>query len=413
MKVSLSNTASNPNVRAAAYGLWEANLLAEFNVSFAVSPGSFLSRLGEFGYFSEIKRRIYDPVLKPYINTWPWFELGRRAASRVGLSRLVTNGNGIFNENSINIAFDKHVVSGLKFAARKEIGAVYSFEDVSSFSFKKGKSLGLHCLYELPIGYWRAMHRLLEREKERWPEWANTITGFNDSPEKLARKDEELELADHIFVASSFTASTLKEFPGKLPPVHVIPYGFPDANDDKRHYTNIFFGKKLKLLFVGSLSQRKGIADLFEAVKGLEGKIDLTVVGQRKANCPALDAALTKHHWIATLPHNDVLKLMRENDVLVFPSLFEGFGLVITEAMSQGMPVITTNRTAGPDIISHEKNGWLIEAGSIQALKGAIENVLNNPSVIARAGREAMQTARIRPWSVYGRELATCIRTIL
>ena len=59
MKVSLSNTATNPNVRAAAYGLWEANLLAEYNVSFAVSPGSVLSRMGELTLFSEIKRRIY------------------------------------------------------------------------------------------------------------------------------------------------------------------------------------------------------------------------------------------------------------------------------------------------------------------------------------------------------------------
>ena len=52
---------------------------------------------------------------------------------------------------------------------------------------------------------------------------------------------------------------------------------------------------------------------------------------------------------------------MREHDVFVFPSLFEGFGLVITESMSQGTPVITTDRTAGPDLIKNDENGWLLK----------------------------------------------------
>jgi glycosyltransferase involved in cell wall biosynthesis len=57
---------------------------------------------------------------------------------------------------------------------------------------------------------------------------------------------------------------------------------------------------------------------------------------------------------IAGSPHfriHEVLREMQRHDVLVFPSLFEGFGLVIVEAMSQGLPVITTSHTAGPDII--------------------------------------------------------------
>ena len=100
---------------------------------------------------------------------------------------------------------------------------------------------------------------------------------------------------------------------------------------------------------------------------------------------------------------------MREQDVLVFPSLFEGFGLVITEAMSQGTPVITTDRTAGPDLITHGENGWLIEAGSTEALKQAIEELLYRPEMIESTGRAAMETARLRPWEVYGMELAKAV----
>jgi len=99
--------------------------------------------------------------------------------------------------------------------------------------------------------------------------------------------------------------------------------------------------------------------------------------------------------------------------VLLFPSLFEGFGLVITEAMSQGTPVITTDRTAGPDLIKHGQNGWLIKAASTEALTNAIENLLSQPEQIAEAGRAAQVTAAQRPWSVYGRELAAAVRAVL
>ncbi len=104
---------------------------------------------------------------------------------------------------------------------------------------------------------------------------------------------------------------------------------------------------------------------------------------------------------------------MREHDVFVFPSLFEGFGLVITEAMSQGTPVITTDRTAGPDLIEHGRNGWLIEAGSTPALQAAIEELLHHPQQIASTGKEAMETARQRPWEVYGRELAKAVGRVI
>ena len=100
---------------------------------------------------------------------------------------------------------------------------------------------------------------------------------------------------------------------------------------------------------------------------------------------------------------------MQKNDVLVFPSLFEGFGLVITEAMSQGMPVITTERTAGPDLITHDHDGWLIKAGSTIALQEAIEQLLIHPEKLAYAGIEAMQTAIKRPWEVYKKELTEII----
>lgn len=409
MKVLISHPTSNEFNRAAAEGLLEANLLSGFHTAIAAFPGSMLDRLSEIGPLSEIRRRRFNPALQSFTSTRPWLELGRQVSMRANLANLTRHETGPFSVDAVYRDLDKKVASSLKQAYTKGTTAVYAYLDGALFSFRAAKSLGLECLYDLPIGYWRTARRLLQIEKERWPDWASTMTGLMDSDTKLACQDEELSMADRIFVASQFTANTLKDFPGNHAPVEVIPYGFPPVSST-REYNTRKQGRRLKLLFVGGLSQRKGIADLFSAVEGLQNHVELTVVGLKATNnCPALDASLARHRWIPSLPHNKILALMRENDVLVFPSLFEGFGLVITEAMSQGMPVITTDRTAGPDLIEHKKNGWLIEAASTQSLKESIEDILYHPQTVEEVGRDAMETARLRPWAVYKKELTQAI----
>lgn len=371
-----------------------------------------LDTLSTYRPFAEIKRRSFASQLKSKTRVWPWYELGRLLAAKARLKNLTKHESGLFCIDSVYQEFDKHVASTLQAKKNPSQKAIYAYEDGAEFSFHKAKNLGLECLYDLPIGYWRTAKRLMDKEAQKWPEWSATLTGLHNSEGKLARKDRELSLADRIFVASQFTADSLKDYPGKLAPVEVIPYGFPEVAEQKNH--SYYKGKGgLKLLFVGGLTQRKGIANLFAAVEPLGHHVKLTVVGQKtNADCPVLDAALAKHRWIPSLPHNEILKLMQAHDVLVFPSLFEGFGLVITEAMSQGTPVITTERTAGPDIIENGNNGWLIEAGSTIALQQAIETLLSSPKIIPEAGKAAMETARDRTWRDYGRELAAAIQQI-
>jgi glycosyltransferase involved in cell wall biosynthesis len=409
MQVLLAHPTGNANVRAAATGLLHADMLAAFYTTIATFPGSVLDRLSTYAPLAELSRRHFDISLQSKTRMWPWREVGRFAASKAGFATLVNHETGLFCVDSVYHSLDRHVATGLGAFARGKLDAVYAYEDGAATSFNHAKQLGIKCIYDLPIGYWRAAQLLLEPERTRWPEWSATLTGFEDSDAKLARKDEELQLADRILVASQFTADTLRAFPGTLAPIDVIPYGFP-ALGPARQYSGRRHGQPLKLLFVGGLSQRKGIADLFAAVERLTPHVELTVVGRKMGStCPALDSALSRHCWIPSLSHAEVLTLMRAHDVLVFPSLFEGFGLVITEAMSQGTPVITTDRTAGPDLIQHGNDGWLIEAGSTSALQAAIEELLVRPDSVASAGRAAREAASQRPWSIYGQELAATL----
>lgn len=409
MKIILSHPTGNENVRAVAMGLQNADMLAKFYTTIASFPGDLLDKFGNIGRLSEIRRRQFDIKLKSYTQPYPWLEAGRLVASRLKLKRMIQKETGIFSIDAIFTNHDKRVARYLNSYIKENVNAVYAYEDGALHSFIKARNMGLECLYDLPIGYWRSARILLDKEREKWPDWAGTLTGFSDSDEKLARKDQELQLASKIFVASRFTAKTLEDYPGQLAPIKVIPYGFPPVSGN-REYKTISANRPLKLLFVGGLSQRKGIANLFSAVEKLKNSVELTVVGNKPKNdCAALNEALSKHRWINSLSHADVLKTMNEHDMLLFPSLFEGFGLVITEAMSQGTPVITTDRTAGPDLIEHGRNGWLTAAGSTEALQESIEEILYRPQLIEQMGREAKKTASERPWNVYGRELSEAL----
>ena len=386
----------------------EAGLLAQFGTTLAVDTENPLLKLLPGNIRKELLRRSY-PLKETQIYSRPFLELSRFILPKVGLSNAVKHEVGFASVDKVYGDMDRAAGTYLsKLNKKQKVDAVYAYEDGALDTFLSAKKMGISCIYDLPIGYWRSARILLKTEQERWPEWSATLTGFRDSEKKLARKDNELKEADIIFVASSFTAKTLKDYPGKLPAVAVIPYGFP-AVTSGRTYPDLS-GRALKLLFVGGLSQRKGIADLFAAVGNIGPRVELTVVGRKtNAECPALDHALKQHKWIASLPHEEVLQLMREHDVLVFPSLFEGFGLVITEAMSQGTPVITTDRTAGPDLITHNVNGWIVEAGNTAALQSQIEKLLEKPASVAAAGKAAMEKASERPWEKYGKELSDAI----
>ena len=150
---------------------------------------------------------------------------------------------------------------------------------------------------------------------------------------------------------------------------------------------------KLKVLFVGALSQRKGLSYLMEAAGHLGSKIELTLIGRRISECRPLDAALRTHRWIPSISHGALLEEMSRHDVMVFPSLFEGFGLVILEAMSQGVPVIATPNTAAPDFVSDGDDGFIVPIRDADAIASKLELLTLDRDLLAAMSQAAIRTA--------------------
>lgn len=408
--ILLSHPTGNANVRHAALALAEADMLAGFRTALAPNAsclGRFLQRLPGFG---ELKRRNVPTELIPLIRQWPVREIFRLIAARVGWRTLLAHETGYACVDAVYRDLDRRVARSLA-EKTPPISAIYAYEDGALESFRAAKVAGVATIYDLPIGYWRTAQRIAREEAERLPAWAGTLPALQDSEAKLARKDEELQLAETIVVASHFTARTLDNAPFPVPEPVIVPYGCATPRLSSPAQEPLSSGAAhLRVLFVGSLSQRKGLHELFGAVDTLGPRaVTLTLVGSRVGECAERDRQLARHRWIPSLPHPEVLSLMRRHDVLVFPSLFEGFGLVITEALSQGLPVITTPHTGGPEVIKDGVDGFLVPIRDQQTIAAKLELLHSDRDRLMAMKHSALDTAREQSWQRYRDELVQIV----
>lgn len=405
-----SHPTGNANVREAARALNEAGLLSEFCTTVYWREESLLNSLLPPSLTRELRRRAFPHIRREQVRSFPWLEAGRLVARRMGLSQLTRHETGSLSIDAIYRSLDRKVASRLLRAS--DVFAIYAYEDGALESFRAAQQQGIRAIYELPIGYWGAFRKILGEEAALQPEWAMTIPGNSDSQEKLQRKDEELALADQIVVASRFVRGTLESASQVKAPVSVIPYGAPPPRVTSVNRPPAP-GAKLRVIFVGSLSQRKGISYLLRAVELLGAKVELTLVGRRVGECRALDRALRVHRWIPSLCHSDLFEEIRRHDVMVFPSLFEGFGLVLLEAMSCGVPVIATPHGAAPDFLTDGEDGFIVPIRDAEAIAERLEILSRDRTRLAAMSEAALLTAAGQAWEHYRKQLVvTVLRSI-
>lgn len=393
--ILLSHPTGNANVRAAIRAFYAAGLLKEFDVSISWDPKSPLQWLIPRRMATQMARRSFTEIPRNLQHTHPWRELGRLASP----GKLLKDGESApFSILSVCQHFDQHVAD--RISSIHDLKAVYAYEDCALSTFQTASKLGHRCIYDLPIGYWRAAQNIYEEERELQPTWSCTLTGLKDSGEKLERKDSELNLADRIVVASEFVRSTLLNYGSSSAPIVVVPYGTPPPLSTEPPASTA--SSPLRVLFVGGLGQRKGLSYLLEAVDQLGDAVHLTLIGKPGSNaCTPLVKALQRHRWIASLPHAEILEHMRQHDVFVFPSLFEGFGLVLTEALSQGLPIISTPHTAAPDLITDGVEGFIVPIRDSHAIAERLVQLAEDREKLNAMRVACLRRAAEIPWSVY------------
>jgi glycosyltransferase involved in cell wall biosynthesis len=166
----------------------------------------------------------------------------------------------------------------------------------------------------------------------------------------------------------------------------------------------------LKVLFAGSLNQRKGIGYLLDAIDLLGSQVELTLVGKRFAANPRVDEACSHWRWFETLPHSGVMDLMQEADVLVLPSLAEGCALVVLEALACGLPVIVTPNTGSLEFVRDGCEGFVVPICRADAIADRLNTLNRDRELLAAMSHNAQMTAAMQSWEVYRETWAETVR---
>jgi glycosyltransferase involved in cell wall biosynthesis len=293
---------------------------------------------------------------------------------------------------------------------------MYGYEDGCLETFRAAKTRGLKCFYDLPIAYWETVRELLEEEGRRLPEWEPTLVGTRDSPGKLERKTEELALADMVICPSLFVLQSLPPAVRRDKHCLVAEFGSPPGNFEaaRRPSQGSRDSEKLRVLFAGSLTQRKGLADVFAAMKLLKRHdVELIVMGSLIAPMEFYRSQYRDFTYMDTRPHREVLKLMQSCDVLVLPSLAEGRALVQQEALANGLPLIITKNTGGEDLIVPGETGFLVPIRSPDKIAEKISWLADHRDTLPDMRLAAMKKADEYPWQRYTDRILSALSTSL
>jgi glycosyltransferase involved in cell wall biosynthesis len=172
-------------------------------------------------------------------------------------------------------------------------------------------------------------------------------------------------------------------------------------------------GRPMRVLFAGSMGQRKGLGDLLKAMTLLGGEnIELVVMGSPMADLDFYRSQYAGFTHEKGRPHAEVLALMRSCDVFCLPSIVEGRALVMQEAMSQGLPVVITPNTGGADLVVEGETGFLVPIRAPEQIAAKLAWLnQHRPELVAMKDKAAQHAAGYS-WTRYGEVVVDAIRAI-
>ncbi|QNQ07675.1 glycosyltransferase family 4 protein [Sphingomonas alpina] len=298
--------------------------------------------------------------------------------------------------------FDRNVARALpKIAPR----AVIAYENGALDTLKAAKRLGLPTILDAA-----SVHHSMQAEGG-----LNDIgTAFRNRVN--ARKDAEIALADHILCCSTLAANSYIAAGVPEDRVHAVPLGFEPGSfgpglDQMPHEG------PLRLAFVGRFTGVKGADLLATALETLVEQgipYDCRVAAARTDGMPDLVARLgARATLLGKVPHDELATLYRWADLLVMPSRFDSFGLVVPEALACGLPVLASDHVGASDFIVPGENGAIIPFNDADALTQALAKYAADPAGIRAMRPAALASAQGAEWAHYRTRVARIVTNML
>jgi glycosyltransferase involved in cell wall biosynthesis len=307
--------------------------------------------------------------------------------------------------------FQRQLINARTLSLAKYGEQIYNNEHVvasygcAELAFRAAKKRGNCCILNYPIAHHQFKQKLLLQEQKLEPTFSDSLNLalHNSLPSILKnRLDTEIEMADHILVGSSFVRDSFLSEGVAAEKLEVIPYGADLSLFSKKDESDLHKDQKeFKVLFVGQITQRKGISYLLRAYQKFKtSKTSLILVGNIVGKSEGLLPYRKLFQHIGHVSQSELKNIYQQSDVFVFPSLIEGMPLVVLEAMACGLPVIVTPNGPG-DIVRDGLDGYVVPMRDVDAIIDRLNILKNNPELRLTMGMNARKRSVQFSWDAY------------
>jgi alpha-maltose-1-phosphate synthase len=265
---------------------------------------------------------------------------------------------------------------------------------------KKAHQKGMRFVCDRGSAHIRVQDQLLREEHDCW---GLAFSGIDERT--IDREEAEYAEADIVTVPSTFAFRSFVEQGVPAKKLALLPYGVnverfqPVAEPDEGRFD---------ILFVGAMSLQKGVQYLVEAyLKVTHPAKSITFVG---APSPALISLLkSRGLWpsdakvLGHVPQSELKNIMSRSHVLVLPSIQDGFGMVLAQAMACACPIIASKHTGAEELMSDGCEGYIVPIRDAHALAERIQKLADYPELRASMAAQALNKIhKIGGWSTYG-----------
>lgn len=412
MSMVVLHPSTAPFVQQAARAFHEAGCLDKFYTAVRYDPNSAwqhaLFKAGNLlgrDLRRQFARRTVSEIPPERVVAYPWRELVRLAANALDGGGRLTD----FVWEWAEPGFDRRVAKQL----RPSHTGVYGFEFSSLACFQRAHELGIRCIYDLPAPDPIFVQHILEQEYQAHPELRTSYRAHTTKrePRRTARRRAEWSQADLVVVASRFTRNSYASAGLDVTKVRIVPYGAPVPIPSDRLLQSTRTSRKPTFLWAGTFSVRKGAHHLLQAWRvGQFGQhARLRIFGAMSLPERVVHPLPPGVEVLGSVPRVELMEEYERADALIFPTLCDGFGMVVTEAWSRGLPVITTDRAGAADLLRSGENGILVPAGSVTALRECLDWAITHQDQLAAMREAARATAASWQWRDYRRSLVETV----
>ena len=337
--------------------------------------------LSQFGYLDQLLTTYPSFMVQKFVGsdvvlkTAPFLELRRRLHSKFN----ITGNPGLSIAKRFGDFSKRHI--------RKDTDIFVGWSSASLEAIRPMQELGAKVIIE------RGSTHISNQTDVLCAAYKEFGLCFNQTDsEIIEREEQEYMLADEISVPSNYAAQTFVDRGISKNKIFINGYGV-DLEQFKPP-TSRESNRKPRIIFVGSVGIRKGVPWLLDAFKYLSSKAELHLIGPISPDYePMLRNSVGKNiHVRGALVGGQLATEYGRGDIFCLPSLEEGYGMVVLQAMACGLPIVTTHVVGAVDLIKHGHNGLIVDSGDRTALAEALGCLVDDASLRRLMGAHALAT---------------------